>query len=222
MARTRCGFDSGPAGNGRDLLVRFGPTLSVLIGFDSNYDPAAPKAPPVLPRPPLRALVDSGAFASCIDSTLAMQLNLPIVDRQIIAGVGGNHEVNMHLAHVHIPSLNFTIYGPFAGVNLIAGGQAHYALIGRTFLQSFTMIYEGRTGSVHLSNEPETASPTQPAAPASTPKLASDRVESFAIRCAKGNNGGEWATHYTEDQKNFWRDFVRDLAADLGADINQS
>jgi len=37
-------------------------------------------------------------------------------------------------------------------VDLIAGGQAHYALIGRTFLQSFTMVYEGRTGTVTLSN----------------------------------------------------------------------
>lgn len=36
-------------------------------------------------------------------------------------------------------------------------------------------------------------------------------VEKFAIRCALGNNGGEWATHYTEEQKEFWRSFVTDL-----------
>ena len=46
-------------------------------------------------------------------------------------------------------------------------------------------------------------------------------IERFAIRCAKGNNGGEWATHYTEDQKNFWRDFVRDLVADLATDLKK-
>jgi len=59
----------------------------------------------------------------------------------------------MHLGHVHVPALNFTIYGEFAGVDLVAGGQAHHALIGRTFLQNFTMTYEGRTGTVILSND---------------------------------------------------------------------
>jgi hypothetical protein len=38
-------------------------------------------------------------------------------------------------------------------------------------------------------------------------------LEQFAIRAAKGNNGGEWATHYTEAQKEHWRRFVRDLVA---------
>lgn len=40
-------------------------------------------------------------------------------------------------------------------------------------------------------------------------------IERFAIRCARGNNGGEWATHYTEEQKQFWRLFVRDLAVEM-------
>jgi hypothetical protein len=124
----------------------------------------------------------------------------------VISGVGGRHEVNMYLAHVHIPSINFTIYGPFAGVSLIAGGQAHHALIGRTFLQNFTMIYEGRSGTVKLSNDPG-------------PTLLPVQLENYAVRCAKGNNGGEWATHYTEEQKNYWRRFVAQIAADLGADI---
>ena len=60
---------------------------------------------------------------------------------------------NVYLAQVHVPSLNFTMYGAFAGVELAAGGQVHGALIGRTFLQHFTMIYEGRTGTVTLSND---------------------------------------------------------------------
>jgi hypothetical protein len=40
-------------------------------------------------------------------------------------------------------------------------------------------------------------------------------IEAFAIRCAQGNNGGKWAEHYTEAQKEFWRQFVRDLIADM-------
>ena len=44
-------------------------------------------------------------------------------------------------------------------------------------------------------------------------------IESFAIRAARGNNGGEWASHYTEQQKEFWRQFVRDLIIDLEDEI---
>jgi hypothetical protein len=39
-------------------------------------------------------------------------------------------------------------------------------------------------------------------------------IEKYAIRIARGNNGGEWSTHYTEAQKYFWRDIVRDLIED--------
>jgi allophanate hydrolase subunit 1 len=59
----------------------------------------------------------------------------------------------MHLAQVHIPTLAFTIYGAFAGVHLQAGGQAHWALLGRTFLQTFTLTYNGRTGTVIISSD---------------------------------------------------------------------
>jgi predicted aspartyl protease len=155
MAAITCGFNSGPAGNGRDLLVGTGPTLFVKIGFDQTYDPATDQMVrlPNLPDPPLPALVDTGATESCIDSVLAMRLNLPIIDRRRVSGVHGAGEVNVHLAHVHIMAMGSTLYGPFCGVELIAGGQLHQALIGRTFLQHFTMVYEGRTGSVTIHND---------------------------------------------------------------------
>lgn len=99
----------------------------------------------------INALVDTGAGESCIDNQLAALLRLPIVDRRPISGVHGSSFTDMYLAQIHIPTLHFIIYGMFAGVDLIAGGQVHSALIGRTLLRSFTMTYEGRTGSVLLS-----------------------------------------------------------------------
>jgi hypothetical protein len=135
------------------MLVAIGPTLFVQIGFDPTFDPlAVPPGAPNLPTNVVQALVDSGATESCIDSTIATALNLPIIDRRSVSGVHGTGEVNMHLAHIHIPALNFTLYGAFAGVALQAGGQHHHALIGRTFLRNFTMIYEGRTGTVTIHN----------------------------------------------------------------------
>jgi len=56
------------------------------------------------------------------------------------------------------------------------------------------------------------------------PRLSPEQIEAYAIRCAKGNNGGEWLKtptgeqHYTEEQKQVWRDFVTELAADIWQD----
>jgi predicted aspartyl protease len=152
MAQTKCGFNDSATGRGQDFLVRSGPTLFVDVGFDQAYQGPQAGSVPVPAERGVRALVDTGATSSCIDSALATKLNLPVIDRQVISGVGGQHTVNMHLAQIHVPTLNFTIYGSFAGVDLIAGGQEHHALIGRTFLQHFTMIYEGLTGTVTLFN----------------------------------------------------------------------
>jgi predicted aspartyl protease len=153
MPRTKCGFDNTQQVSGKDLLVTYGPTLLVNIGFDLAFDPNNLAVIPVPGITKVHALVDTGAMESCIDSALAAQLNLPIVDRRQISGVGGARTVTVHLAQVRVPSLNFTGYGAFAAVQLQAGGQGHVALIGRTFLQNFTMAYEGRTGTVTIHNE---------------------------------------------------------------------
>jgi predicted aspartyl protease len=151
MAETNCGFDDNPGvASGSELLTAYGPTFMVDIGFDPAWKFSTPLTLPEAGIGDIDALVDTGAGESCIDDLLAAQLNLPIIDRRPISGVGGSQITNMYLAQIHIPALDYTIYGAFAGVHLAAGGQAHKALIGRTFLRSFTMIYEGKTGTVIL------------------------------------------------------------------------
>ena len=131
----------------------FGPTLGVNIGFDIEFY-AGGSQRAELPSALWQALVDTGAGISCIDSELAHILELPIIDRGTISGSHGAHECNIHLAQISILSLDsLTLYGQFAGVHLAAGGQPHQALIGRDFLQYFTMDYNGRTGSVILSDD---------------------------------------------------------------------
>jgi predicted aspartyl protease len=152
MVQTKCGFDDSVGVNGADLLMLVGPTLYVDIGFDQNYDPQKGGVP-IAGMKQLQALVDTGATESCIDNLLAASLALPIVDRRPISGSAGSHVANVYLAQVRIIAINYTIWGAFAGVELAAGGQAHSALIGRTFLRNFTMTYEGRSGTVVLSNE---------------------------------------------------------------------
>jgi hypothetical protein len=135
----------GPNNNRRYWII-------VDIGFDANYGGGAGTPRPVPGVTGLHALVDTGATESCIDNLLAAQLNLPVVDKRMTAGAHGAKEVNVHLAQVYIPSLNFTITGAFAGVGLREGGQAHSALIGRTFLRHFKMTYDGPSGGVEITS----------------------------------------------------------------------
>jgi predicted aspartyl protease len=149
VTEIECGFESGDDGQGQLLLARTGPTLLVDIGFDKtwNLQSGGTPSPGVTG---VKALVDTGASESCIDQILAANLGLPIVDRRPISGSHGAHDTNMYLAQIHVPGVNFTIFGVFAGVDLKDGGQVHEALIGRTFLQRFHMTYNGNSGSVVL------------------------------------------------------------------------
>lgn len=151
MPRIKCGFNDAPEHNlkGSALLIQHGPSLLVDIGFDGQYKPTVGSVPKAAVTG-IWALVDTGATECCIDGILATQLGLPVIDRRPVAGVGGLKEVDMHLAQIHVPSLGFTMYGAFAAVDLAAGGQTHRALIGRTFLSHFTMIYTGASGDVEL------------------------------------------------------------------------
>ena len=151
MPDVECGFRHLPESNTPEALVHLGPTLMVRIGFDPNFRPV-PGAAPELPSDRHPALVDTGATECCIDSELAVALNLPIFDRQQMASAHGVGAVDMHLAQIHVPELGVTVYGPFAGVHLRAGELHHTALIGRTFLRRFTMVYEGETGAVSIGS----------------------------------------------------------------------
>ena len=146
MATANCGFGDPHA------LMLHGPTLYVMVGFDDDYR-VDTGARPNLPTDQVPALVDTGGYDSCIDSELAMNLGLPIVDRQTVAGISGPDEVNVHLAQIYIPDLNVTVIGPFVGVHLTAGGQPRYALIGRTFLRHCKMTYHGQLGAVTIGAE---------------------------------------------------------------------
>lgn len=147
MPTIDCGFEDNPT-----QLTLTGPTVAVSIGFDPDYRHRE-SGRPALPYNQFPALVDTGTLDSCIDSSIAMSLGLPIVEQQYVSGAGGAYTANMFLAQMYIPALDYTIYGQFAGVHLLAGGQTHYALIGRTFLQHFVMAYDGRTGRVTISND---------------------------------------------------------------------
>lgn len=144
---------------GADKLIQKGPTVSVEIGFDPGLmhpDPVKVQAAvaAVNSAPPaklLDALIDTGAYDSCIDEDLAQKLELPLVDQVTTAGVGGQHQLNVYLGYIRIVPLNLVQYGRFTGAKLQAGGQPHMALIGRTVMKGMVLVYDGRDGTVRLA-----------------------------------------------------------------------
>ena len=145
------GFAFGGIGESEDEaedLYLTGPTLSVRIGFDPGYGGGG--SVPNLPAEIHRALVDTGATNSHIDSTIADALRLPVVDSAWTHGATSSERVSVYLAQVHIPAMDVTFYGRFRGANLY-GRFPQVVLLGRSFLRQFTMVYEGRTGIVSLS-----------------------------------------------------------------------
>ena len=46
-----------------------------------------------------------------------------------------------------------------------------------------------------------------------------DLIEKYAIIMAEGHNGGTWATHYTDSQKDLWRARVQKLIEDIKMEL---
>ena len=146
---------TGIAGLAADEALAFaGPILNVGIGRDSGLQSGVGDFPVHLDTL-FPALIDTGCRVSCIDANLADEMGLPIVGGapHPISGILGPGEVDVFLAEITLPELRLTVSGSFAGVHLAEGGQPYRALIGRDILRNFTMVYDGRSGTVTLSDE---------------------------------------------------------------------
>lgn len=130
-------------------LAQRGPTIDVWLGIDGKNIPGLSDD---MERVQLPALIDTGATGNAIDGLLAASLKLPIVGTSSVSGVRGEHSHVVHLAQVYVPSLDATIYGRFVAVELLNGRQPHAVLLGRTFLENYSMIYVGQTGEVILDD----------------------------------------------------------------------
>lgn len=151
MSSTQAGFKRGKAGRSpADLLVEIGPTLLVDLGLKSR---SVAGLSPDLPRKSVKALIDTGAGADCIDDDLARSLGLPITDEGDVSGIGGRHHAFIYTARVFVPRLDRLLFQPFTGVNLQDGRQMHQIILGRTFLRQYRLIYDGASGQVEIGDE---------------------------------------------------------------------
>lgn len=143
MDEALCGYDHAP--RGAELLVRFGPSLKVDVGFDPNFV-AGFGGPPTPGLKGLDALIDTGAQESYVDRALVAELGLPLINRDTVGSALGSAVVDIHMAQVRVVALDMLIFGQFAAVNLRENDIAFDVLLGRAFLENYIFTYEGPTG----------------------------------------------------------------------------
>lgn len=147
MDEALCGYDHAPKGS--ELLVRFGPALKVDVGFDPDFVAGFGDLPKPASRG-LEALIDTGAQDSYIDSPLANEFGLPLINKDTVSTALGTQDVSLHLAQIHVVALGSLILGSFAAVNLRENGIEFDVLLGRTFLQHYLFTYDGATGGATI------------------------------------------------------------------------
>ena len=145
MPSVECGVSGFPGG-----LWERGPIIEVAIGRpgDTGSSHAA------------LALIDTGARDSAIDIKLAFDAGLQIVDIRSYGSAAGAYATPQYLADLTVPALNLGKHGRFGGTRLSELGYNFGVLLGRDFLLSAQMVYDGRTGSVIVSDDTPTYPPT--------------------------------------------------------------
>ena len=105
MPLADAGFRDANGVADRNLLLQFGPTISVSVSHYRSDTDAGPSGQPQKEPVSTHALVDTGASQSCIDVQLAQELELPVIDTVEISGADGTKTHPVYLAAVSIPSL---------------------------------------------------------------------------------------------------------------------
>ena len=107
-----------------------------------------------LPIPPPQsglALVDTGATLCSIDEAAVRALGIPPFGVTSTHTAGGTVQQNTYPASLSFPgtTLPNIEFADFVGAPLAAGGII--ALIGRSLLQHFVLVYNGPSGSISLA-----------------------------------------------------------------------
>lgn len=97
------------------------------------------------------ALIDTGAFSSCIDEGIAQQLGLAVIDTSTV--LSASHQVSVNVYSIGFETANREIVGNVVkapGMNLAP--QGIIMLLGRDILRLCSLSYNGKDGtySVHI------------------------------------------------------------------------
>lgn len=133
-------------------LQRQGPCVQVSIGLAQSIASQLLQQGQTLPKPISGiALIDTGASSTCIDSNVAQQLQLPVVNVVNVASASHTStKQNVYPIQIEVVGLPISIEAPNA-IGAALNSQGLIALIGRDVLQHCTLFYNGITGSFTLS-----------------------------------------------------------------------
>lgn len=146
------GFPDARLEEARDLLHCRGPIIPVEIGFDPNFNRASIE-PPKLPQCLYNALLDTGADNNAVDKALARDLGLKESEPTTVLGITGHcEEAPTFMTQINIPKVGYSIHGKVAGLELRTRHRPVHAIIGRSFLRSFKLTYEGARGVFALEH----------------------------------------------------------------------
>jgi predicted aspartyl protease len=137
----------------RQVLIERGPLIQVVVSLAQIIAAELTRQGTPMPQPvPGLALVDTGAFATCIDEQVANDLGLPVVDVVNVATASqGSVQANVYPIRIEILGASDVISVELLralGAPLAAQGLL--LLIGRDVLQHCTLFYNG-VGEITLA-----------------------------------------------------------------------
>jgi hypothetical protein len=133
-------------------LALRGPVVPVAIGVSPVLSVVLQSLGREIPDPVVGwALIDTGATYCAVDEQVVQSLNIPpygVSESITPAGPANqlNYAASISFPGTPLPNINFT---DFIGCQIAAGGIV--ALIGRSVLRDFVMVYNGPGGSVSLA-----------------------------------------------------------------------
>lgn len=126
-----------------DRMVEIGPSIRVHVGFDPELAPKSGLEPESEARN-VWALIDKGAYVSCMDPQLTERINLSPVDTTTIAGAGCvPDKMPICLAQKFNSNLGGTLYGAIFGVHLVQSESPYKVLPRRHFLRHYLKRHDG-------------------------------------------------------------------------------
>ena len=100
------------------------------------------------------ALLDTGAYISCIDIAFATSMQLPVEGTHEVTGVTGTGEYPQFRADLYLPQLDITVHSPIIRTPLRQMGHPWDAIVGRDVLCEFEMAVNGKTGLIRFTPVP--------------------------------------------------------------------
>jgi len=134
------------------VMASRGPVLQAAITVAEQVAAELVKqGKPVQPPVAGFALIDTGAYMTCVDEDAAKQLQLPVVDVVNMSSAShASHPANVYPIRIGIAGFPIPINAPRA-IGAALKAQGLIALIGRDVLAHGTLFYNGMAGEITLS-----------------------------------------------------------------------